>query len=74
VERVRLLRPPTTKGRLYAVVRPAGAGFEARVVDEAGQVCLVVEGYRTAQLPTAVDEKGLESLRAVMARAGESRH
>jgi hypothetical protein len=71
VEHVRLLREPTEKGRLFARVRPAGAGFEARVVDDEGRVHLVLEGYRTVELPAAVDEKGLECLRAVMSRGGD---
>jgi NAD(P)-dependent dehydrogenase (short-subunit alcohol dehydrogenase family) len=71
VERVRLLREPTEKGRLFALVRPVGAGFEARVVDEEGRVHLVLEGYQTVELPAAVDEKGLESFRAVMSPDGD---
>jgi hypothetical protein len=74
VERVRLLREPTEKGRLFALVRPAGAGFEARVVDEEGHVYLQVEDYRTVELPASVDEKGLESFRNVMARGDEPQH
>jgi acyl transferase domain-containing protein len=71
VERVRFLRQPTEQGRLFALVRPVEAGFEARVVDEEGRVHLALEGYRTVELPAAVDEKGLESFRAVMSRAAE---
>jgi hypothetical protein len=75
VERVRLLREPTEKGRLFALVRPEGTGFAARVVDEAGRVHLVLEGYQTVELPAAVDEKGLECFRAVMSRgADQSKH
>jgi Polyketide synthase dehydratase len=75
VERVRLLREPTEKGRLFALVRPSDDGFEARVVDDEGHVHLVLEGYRTVELPAAVDEKGLASFRAVMSRsADESKH
>ena len=72
VERVRLLRAPTEKGRLFARVHPAGAGFEGRVVDEEGRVHLVLEGYRTVELKDAVDAKGLEPFRAVMSRAGDA--
>jgi NAD(P)-dependent dehydrogenase (short-subunit alcohol dehydrogenase family)/acyl carrier protein len=68
VERVRLLHEPTEKGRLFALVRPAEAGLEARVVDEEGHVYLALEGYRTVELPAAVDEKILESFRAVMSQ------
>jgi NAD(P)-dependent dehydrogenase (short-subunit alcohol dehydrogenase family) len=66
VERVSLLREPTEKRRLFALVRPAAAGFDARVVDDEGHVYLALEGYRTVELPAAVDEKGLECFRAVM--------
>jgi hypothetical protein len=75
VERVRLLREPTEDGPLFALVRPAGAGFEARVVDDEGRVHLALEGYRTVEQPDAVDEKGLASFRAVMSRsADQSKH
>ena len=50
-------------------------GFEARVVDAEGHVYLALEGYRTVELPAAVDEKGLASFRAVMSRgADDSKH
>jgi hypothetical protein len=74
VERVRLLRVPDEKRRLFALVHPVGTGFEARVVDEAGHVCLTLDGYRTAELPAALNEKSLEALRAVMARGRETKH
>jgi hypothetical protein len=75
VERVRLLREPTETGRLFALVRPADAGFEARVMDEAGHVYLALEGYRTVELKAAVDAKGLASFRAVMSQsADDSKH
>jgi hypothetical protein len=74
VERVRLLREPTEQGRLFARVRPAGAGFEARVVDEDGRVYLVLEDYRTVELPAGVDEEGLEPFRTVMSRSDGSQH
>jgi NAD(P)-dependent dehydrogenase (short-subunit alcohol dehydrogenase family) len=73
VERLRLLRAPTENARLFARVHPVDGGFEGRVVDEEGRVHLVLEGYRTVELPNAVDEKGLEPFRAVMSRAGEAR-
>jgi hypothetical protein len=71
VERVRLLRAPSGKGRLFALVRSADAGFEARVVDEEGHVYLALEGYRTVELPAPLDEEGLASCRAVMSRGAE---
>ncbi len=70
IDRIRWLRPATeASGRLCAVVRPADAAgaFDARVLDESGAVLVVVEGYRTAELPVALDEAALEPLRAAMA-------
>jgi hypothetical protein len=71
VERVRLLRPPTEEGPLFARVQPANGGFEAQVMDEEGHVYLTLEGYRTVELPAAVDERGLAPFRAVMSRESD---
>ena len=44
-------------------------------MDDEGHVYLALEGYRTVELPAAVDEKGLASFRAVMSRsADDSQH
>ncbi len=71
VERVRPLRPlETGTGRLHAVVTPSASGdgsFDARVVDGEGNVHLVVEGYRTVELPDGVPADRLEPFRAAMA-------
>jgi hypothetical protein len=72
VDRVRLVREPTEHGPLFALVKAARAGFEARVVDQEGLVYLVLEGYRTVELPAAVDEQGLAPFRAVIAAQPES--
>jgi hypothetical protein len=50
-------RPPeTASGRLCAVVEAVegGAEFNAWVVDEAGDVYVTLEGYRTVQIPGSV--------------------
>ena len=76
LRRVSLLRPTeSAKGRLHAVVMPGGGGtssrgFDASVVDEAGNVFLVLEGYRTVELPGPIEEENLAPLKAAMRRAG----
>jgi len=71
LDRVRLLRPPEeVEGRLHALVRPRGHGFDAKVVDERGEAVLTVEGYRTVALPGAVEKEKLEPLRRAMKPGG----
>ena len=55
-------------GRLFAVVtpRPDGAGTDADVVDEDGRVRVRLEGYRTIELPGALDPDALAPIRAAM--------
>jgi acyl transferase domain-containing protein/acyl carrier protein len=71
VERVRPLRPVEAgAGRLHAVVTPSASGdgtFDARVVDADGNVHLVVEGYRTVELPGGAPADRLAPFRAAMA-------
>jgi acyl transferase domain-containing protein/NADP-dependent 3-hydroxy acid dehydrogenase YdfG len=70
IDRVRWLRPADgASGRLCAVIRPAEVegGFDARVLDESGAVLVVVDGYRTTELPVPLDEAALEPLQAAMA-------
>ncbi|MBK6405102.1 MAG: SDR family NAD(P)-dependent oxidoreductase [Holophagales bacterium] len=71
VERVRPVRPQeTASGRLHAVVTPSPSGngsYDARVVDADGNVYLVVDGYRTVELPGAASAAQLEPFRAAMA-------
>ena len=45
--------PESGEGDLYALVvaREESDGFDAQIVDEAGQVYVAMEGYRTIQLP-----------------------
>ena len=71
VERVRPVRPlEAGGGRLHAVVTPSSSGdgsFDARVVDADGNVHLVVEGYRTVELPGGAPADRLAPFRAAMA-------
>jgi NAD(P)-dependent dehydrogenase (short-subunit alcohol dehydrogenase family) len=55
-------------GRLFALVssRDGGDGFDAEVVDATGRVRVRLEGYRTIELPGAVDEAALAPIRAAM--------
>jgi hypothetical protein len=43
--------------RLYALITPVdgGAAFDAKVVDETGNVYVDLHGYRTVQLPGSVN-------------------
>jgi hypothetical protein len=57
--------PP--RGRVEAVVEPTDGGFDGRVVDEAGSVLVAVEGYRTVELPGALDAARQAPLAEAMA-------
>lgn len=53
--------------KLHSVVTPnADGGFDARVVDEKGNVWLSLNGYRTMEMPEPVDDALLAPLRAAM--------
>ena len=68
VDRLSILKPSEpAQARLHSVVTPNGdGGFDARVVDEKGNVWLSLSGYRTMALPEPVDEALLKPLRAAM--------
>ncbi len=55
-------------GQLLAVVHPRedGSAVDARVVDEAGNVRVMLQGYRTIELPGALDAEALEPIRSAM--------
>jgi hypothetical protein len=55
------------RGRVAAVVEPTDTGFDGRVVDEAGTVLVEVRGYRTVELPGAVDPDRQTRLAEAMA-------
>jgi hypothetical protein len=58
IESVKVYRQPHEANgvRLFAIVQPLDGGgqFDARVVDEAGNVYVELAGYRTVQLPGRV--------------------
>ncbi|HXY44912.1 MAG TPA: SDR family oxidoreductase, partial [Acidimicrobiales bacterium] len=66
IARVTLLEPVEAGGRLYAVVEPAAAHFDAEVVDDGGRVRLRMEGYGTIALPTPIGPELLEPLRVAV--------
>ena len=54
----------TAEGRILAIVQPAADGsFDAKVVDEAGNVLVDVAGYRTVESPSGVEPEVLARLR-----------
>jgi hypothetical protein len=59
------------RGRVMAVVQPGSDGsFDARVVDEAGNLLVDLVGYRTVESPVEVEAEALARLRSVMNDAG----
>jgi len=68
IRKVRLLRSPdAAKSRLYASATPNEDGsFDAQVVDEKGNVYLVMKGYRTMELPDPIDAGLLAPLRSAI--------
>ncbi|HEY6947035.1 MAG TPA: SDR family NAD(P)-dependent oxidoreductase, partial [Candidatus Acidoferrum sp.] len=67
IHRVSVLHSSKTpEGGLYAIVSPdANGGFDAEVVDRAGNLFLHLSGYRTVALPNRVDAEALKGLQAV---------
>jgi hypothetical protein len=68
VDRITRFADADDDGRLFAVVTPRedGSAIDARVVDEKGRVRVSLEGYRTIELPGAVDSAALEPIRSAM--------
>ena len=60
--------PESATGRLYAVVTPhvKQGSFDAEVVDSEGLRFITVRGYRTVELPNAVDAEALKALQNCM--------
>jgi hypothetical protein len=70
VDRVSVLRHPEEAGRLVAVAAPEEGSsegspprFDAYVVDEHGNVYLILRGYGTVELSGAVEPEPLAALR-----------
>jgi hypothetical protein len=68
VERVVRYAGADAPGELSAIVTPRGDGdgVDAEVVDAAGNLRLRLEGYRTIELPGALDADALEPIRTAM--------
>ncbi|HEX5821847.1 MAG TPA: SDR family NAD(P)-dependent oxidoreductase, partial [Solirubrobacterales bacterium] len=68
VDRVIRYADADEPGNLFAVVHPRedGSAIDARVVDEKGRVRVLLSGYRTIELPGALDPEALEPIRAAM--------
>ena len=69
LDRVSLLcEPGHAEGPLYAVVtpQPSAGSFDAEIVDAKGKCYLQLTGYRTIEIPNAVDGGRLKALQAAM--------
>jgi NAD(P)-dependent dehydrogenase (short-subunit alcohol dehydrogenase family)/acyl carrier protein len=68
VDRITRFAGADAPGTLAAVVAPRedGAAIDARVVDEQGRVRVLLEGYRTTELPGALDSDALEPIHSAM--------
>ena len=68
VDRVIRYAGADAPGKLLAVVHPRedGSAVDARVVDEAGNVRVMLQGYRTIELSGALDAEALEPIRSAM--------
>ena len=73
IDQVDYLRPVANQnGTYFAAVTSDEAGkFDARVVDDEGNVYLTMSGYRTMQLPTVIDE---HLLRPLKGRVGDKQN
>ena len=55
------------QGRVMAVVQPVSdGGFDAQVLDEAGNLLVDLSGYRTVESPTEVEPEALAKLRSFL--------
>ncbi|HYL07022.1 MAG TPA: SDR family NAD(P)-dependent oxidoreductase, partial [Candidatus Udaeobacter sp.] len=61
-DRIVFHEPAAGQGELFAAVTPAdgSAGFGADVVDPTGRIVIELGGYRTVELPLAIDQSLLE--------------
>ena len=68
IDRVRILRSPDqVDGTLLAVVtRNSAGGFDAEVLDTAGNCYVDVRDYRTVAVPNAVGAEALQALQTAM--------
>ncbi len=68
VDRIVRFSGADAPGNLVAIVSPReeGSAVDARVVDEQGHPRVLLEGYRTIELPGALDADALEPIRSAM--------
>jgi hypothetical protein len=68
VDRITCFASTEEPGELTALVRPRDSGsvMDARVVDERGRARVLLEGYRTIELPGRLDNEALEPIRSAM--------
>ena len=68
VDRIACFAGDDAPGELVAIVRPRedGTGIDARVVDQRGHARVVLEGYRTIELPGPLDDDALAPIRSAM--------
>ncbi|HUO69954.1 MAG TPA: SDR family NAD(P)-dependent oxidoreductase [Solirubrobacteraceae bacterium] len=66
VDRVIRFQTPRKPGPMWAVVSHRDGSIDAEVVDESGRVRVRLEGYRTTELPGALDATALEPIRTAM--------
>ncbi len=68
IDAIAVLRQPNeSEGKLFAVVTPKADGsFDANVLDDKGNVYLVLQGYRTMELPNPISAELLEPLKAIV--------
>jgi hypothetical protein len=66
IDRLELPSEPLDAGSGYrAVAQPEDDGFQIRVVDDDGNVLMVMVGYQTARLPTPAPEDRVEPIRGL---------
>jgi hypothetical protein len=68
IQRIRFFADGDAGAGLRATVRPLdeGAGFDAAVADSDGRLQVALEGYRSSQLPGALDEDSVAPLKALV--------
>ncbi len=68
VDRIVRFADADAPGALVAVVSPRAdrSVVDARVIDQRGNVRVLLEGYRTIELPAALDADALEPIRSAM--------
>jgi len=69
IDEVEFLRPPRkkAKGHYYAAVTSHDEGaYNARVVDDEGNVYMTMRGYRTMQMPGSIEDELLQPLKDKM--------